>query len=173
MKRLITLFLILMPIISWAQSYEYINIDRNDDDGRQVITEMIPIICDGKVYGLRFGYASNNDAHLYHITLVAVNDHKAEILEDDKITFSMVDDTNVTLSSLYDSSCKYNSPRYTITTSYTIPETQIYDMLNAVLSISFDFRENGQKGHRTLRLSHETASELMMAYLELLSATGK
>ena len=156
-----------------AQDYKYIDIDRNNAEGRQVITEMIPVICDSKVYGFGMGYASNSNDHLYHITLVVINDRKAEILQRDKITFEMADGSSVTLSSLYDSSCEYLSPRYSITTSYLIPEIKVYDMLKAVISISFDFRENGEIQHRTLHLSHDIASEMMMAYLELLAATGK
>lgn len=173
MKRTCILLLALMPLAVMAQDYKYIDIDRSDAEGRQVMTEMIPAICDSKVYGFGMGYTSNSNDHLYHITLVAINDRKAEILQGDKITFKMADDSSVTLSSLYDSSCEYHSSRYSITTSFLIPETHIYDMLNAVISISFDFRENGKIKHRTLHLSHDTASEMMMAYLELLAATGK
>lgn len=173
MKRICILLLALIPVFAIAQDYKYIDIDRSDAEGRQVVTEMIPAICDGKVYGFGMGYTSNSNDHLYHITLVAINDRKAEILQGDKITFKMVDGSSVTLSSLYDSSCEYLSPRYSITTSYLIPEIKVYDMLDAVISISFDFRENGKLQHRTLHLSHDTASDMMMAYLELLAATGK
>ena len=56
-----------------------------------------------------------------------------------------------------------------ITSSYIIPTNNAQDMLDALLRISV----KTSSGDITIPIDYDTASFLMMSYLELLSKTGR
>lgn len=169
MKRILILLLALMPIMVNAQ--EYIDMDQSTATGRTVVTKPATIISGDDAYLMRFVYSKLGDNEMYYTTLIFSNQESAWIIAPNSIgTFHMASGKDIKLKTLIDSeSQRQSNGKYMITSSYIIPTNNAQDMLDALLRISV----KTSSGDITIPIDFDTASFLMMSYLELLSKTGR
>jgi hypothetical protein len=85
----------------------------------------------------------------------------------------MADGSQVILNAYMDSTCQKPEDEYIIAAAYKIPTLQVTNMLNAILSLTLERHMNGKAQQLTIPVNHDMASHLMLAYLELLTITGK
>lgn len=169
MKRIIILLLALLPFVAKAQSY--IDMDQATENARTVVTKPATIISGDDVYLMRFVYSKLGTSEMYYTTLVFVEQDKAWVIAPKSIgTFHMASGKKVELRTLIDSeSQRQSNGKYTITSSYIIPNADVNEMLDALSHISV----RTSAGSITIPIDFDTASFLMMLYLELLSKTGR
>lgn len=169
MKRILILLLALIPFVAKAQ--EYIEMDTYDENGRTVVTKMTPILVNGKVYAMRFVYSKMSASEIYYTSIACCSESSLWEIQPQTIgRFEMATGKTVELKTLIESNPqKLSDGQYMITMSYIIPENKIHDMLDALLNIHI----KTDTGGFTIPIDFETASSLMMSYLELLSETGR
>lgn len=156
-------------MIAGAQGY--LDMDTTDENGRTVVTKMAPIIVNGKVYAMRFVYSKMSKSEIYYTSIACCSESSLWTIQPNTIgKFNMASGKTVALKTLIESNAqKQDDGQYMITMSYLIPLNKVHDMLDALLTISIDT----DSGNFTIPIDYDTASFLMMSYLELLSKTGR
>lgn len=169
MKRIIILLLALMPIVASAQ--EYIDKDESNENGRLVVTKSTPIISDGKMYFMRFVYSLFEENEIYYTTIVCCDEeYRWNVSPHTTGVFRMATGKNIYLKTLIDSESKLlPDGEYMIFTSYIIPTEKVYDMLDALKTISIKTSSH----FFDIKIDFESASTLMKSYLDLLVTTGR
>jgi hypothetical protein len=173
MKRILILLLVLMPLAIHAQDYKYIDFSQTSEDFTRVVTKEQTITNNGFDYELRFCYSKFEYSEMYYVVLICTAPYQWEIHTGDKATFTMADGSQVILNAYMDSTCQKPEDEYIIAAAYKIPTLQVTNMLNAILSLTLERHMNGKAQQLTIPVNHDMASHLMLAYLELLTITGK
>ena len=173
MKRILILLLALMPFAVNAQ--EYIQSDTQTANGRTIQMKPIPFFSRGKLYVAGHNYMKSNGTELYYTTIVCTEEtSKWNVGIGDTATFHMLQGKDIQCKTIIESSCEQNKDStYMITVVYITPMDQVHDMLDVIQSISINKTENGEKVTTSISVDFDTASALMMSYLELLSKTGR
>lgn len=169
MKRILILLLALMPFMASAQ--EYIDLDESTSVGRTVVTKSATIVSGDSIYFMRFVYSELGGNEMYYTTLIFPDQKSLWTIPPKSVgTFHMASGESISLKTLIDSEAQRQSNgEYMISTSYIIPISNVHDMLDALLRISI----KTNAGNITIPIDHDTASFLMMSYLELLTETGR
>lgn len=170
MKKILIILLALMPVMAQAQQQSYIDLDDTNIAGRIISTKPAMILSGYDPYLLRFLYNKSGNNEVYAVDFTFCGVDNLWTVEPNTIgVFSMASGEKVTLQTYTPSTHKRGTTGYHISTLFLIPDDKLLEMLDALIKITI-ITDNKTYD---VSVDYDTASVIMLSYLELLSKTGK